>query len=65
MRYQVAIQQLHKGERAKIYSELAEGAWEAAVLTDYVGALHEPVLVDNPPKVEIEDLSDEMPSVYA
>lgn len=63
--YQVAIQQLHKGERTKIYSDIAEGDWEAAVLTDYVGALHEPVYVDNPPKVEIEDLPDAMPSVYA
>jgi hypothetical protein len=62
---QISIQELNKSERNKAYRELAESDGEAAILTEHLQGLHEPIYVDNPPQVSIEDLPDAMPSVYA
>jgi hypothetical protein len=62
---QISIQELNKSERNTAYRELADGDGEAAILTEHLQGLHEPIYVDNPPAVSIEDLPDAMPSVYA
>jgi hypothetical protein len=63
--FQIAIQELHKSERSEIYRELADDDLEAGFLSEHLTSLHEPLYVDNPPSVEVEDLPDVMPSVYA
>ncbi len=62
---QIAIQELHKSERSAVYRELAGDDVEAEILTDHLQGLHEPMYVDRPPRVSMEDLPDAMPSVYA
>lgn len=62
---QISIQELNKSERNAAYRGLADGDGEAAILTEHLQGLHEPIYVDNPPAVSIEDLPDAMPSVYA
>ena len=61
----MSIQELNKYERTAANSGLADGDGEAAILTEHLQGLHEPIYVDNPPAVSIEDLPDAMPSVYA
>jgi Reverse transcriptase (RNA-dependent DNA polymerase) len=62
---QISIQELNKSERNTAYRDLADGDREVAILTEHLQGLHEPIYVDNPPEVSIEDLPDAMPSVYA
>lgn len=62
--YQVAIQELNKAERSTAYSEICGDDPDARLLADYVQGLHEPTYVAYPPRLEVEDLLDAMPSVY-
>jgi hypothetical protein len=62
---QISIQELNKSERNTAYRDLSDSDGEAAILTEHLQGLHEPIYVDNPPAVSIEDLPDAMPSVYA
>jgi len=63
--YQVAIQELHKAERSRVYKETAQEDEEAALLGDHLAGLQEPIYVQDAPEISIEDLPDAMPSVYA
>jgi len=62
---QIAIQELHKSERNAVYEDLARDDFAAEILAAHLRSLHEPIYVDYPPRVSIEDLPDSMPSVYA
>jgi hypothetical protein len=62
--FQVAIQELHKAERKPVYAEVSASDPNSALLTAYLESLREPVYVERPPKIEMEDLSDMVPSVY-
>jgi hypothetical protein len=63
--YQVAIQELHKAERSRVYQETAQEDEEAAVLGDHLAGLQRPIYVEDAQEISIEDLPDAMPSVYA
>jgi hypothetical protein len=52
-------------ERTPAYADVAADDPHAAMLAEYISGLHEPIYVDNPPKIEIDDLPDFMPAVYA
>jgi hypothetical protein len=60
----IAIQGLNKSERNAAYERFAHSDLQAGILTNHLQGLHEPIYVDNPPRVSIEDLPDVMPSVY-
>jgi hypothetical protein len=60
----ISIQELNRSERNAAYREIADDG-EAEILTEHLQGLHEPIYVDNPTQVSIEDLPDAMPSVYA
>jgi hypothetical protein len=62
---QISIQELNKSERNMAYREVAARDAEAEILMEHLQGLGEPIYVDNPSLVSIEDLPDVMPSVYA
>jgi hypothetical protein len=62
---QISVQELNRSERNAAYRELAADDKESGILMEHLQGLHEPIYVDNPPQVSIEDLPDAMPSVYA
>ena len=62
--YQVAIQQLHKADRSPAYAGIATDDPQAALLTEHIQGLHEPLYVADAPQVGIEDLPDAIRSVY-
>jgi hypothetical protein len=61
----IAIQGLNKSERNAAYERFARNDPQVGILASHLQGLHEPIYVDNPPRVSIEDLPDVMPSVYA
>lgn len=63
--FQVAIEDLNKEERIAIYKRLGEKDPESAVLTDHLKGLAEPIYVDEPPEVGVEDLIELVSSNYA
>jgi hypothetical protein len=61
----IAIQGLNKSERNAAYERFARNDFQTEILSGHLQGLHEPIYVDNPARVSIEDLPDVMPSVYA
>ena len=60
----IAVQELNKAERNLVYDRYRDDDLESAALVDHLQGLREPIYVDNPPRVRIEDLPDVMPSIY-
>jgi Reverse transcriptase (RNA-dependent DNA polymerase) len=61
----IAIQGLNRSERNAAYERFAHNDIQTGILASHLQGLHEPIYVDNPPGVSIEDLPDCMPSIYA
>jgi len=60
----IALQQIHPAERAETFRRFAQQSDESHLLTEHLASLAEPLYVAEPPPIQIEDLSDFMPSIY-
>lgn len=62
--YQIAIQELSTAERTKAYHAIREDDHHHATLTDHLKGLAEPIYVDQPARIGIDDLPYQLPSIY-
>jgi hypothetical protein len=62
--FMIAIQELNRSERNAAYDRIARSDVEASLLANHLQGLSEPIYVENPPRIAVEDLPDSMPSMY-